>query len=96
MKPKFQKGNPGKPKGAKNKKTLKLRETITNFLDNNFKVIVEDFKKLDPKDRAKLYVDLLPYSISKLQSMTMDIQFENLSDQQLDEIIEKLKKASKQ
>ena len=95
MKKLFKKGNPGKPKGAKNKKSLQLRETISNFLNDNFEIVVNDFKTLDPKDRSKLYVDLLPYSISKLQSVTMDMQFDQLSDEQINSIIETLKQSAK-
>ncbi len=66
-------GNPqGKPKGAKNKTGLQLRETITDFLNDNFTKIVKDFNTLKPKDRVKLYCDLLQYGLPKLQSVTLE------------------------
>ena len=93
----FQKGksgNPeGKPKGVKNKIGLQLRETITNFLSDNFNVVTQDFKKLTPKERAKLYCDLLQYGLPKLQAISTEFQFERLTEEQLDEVIENLKKA---
>ena len=88
-------GNPaGKPKGAKNKVTLQLRELISQFLEERFETIVTDFKKLEPKERVKFYCDLLQFGLPKLQSVSTEIDFEKLTDEQLDEIIERLKKSS--
>lgn len=68
-------GNPsGKPKGAKNKIGEKLRETISDFLTENFERVKQDFGELAPKERAKLYCDLLQYGLPKLQSVTMEIE----------------------
>ncbi|MCE3279689.1 MAG: hypothetical protein K0S44_1880 [Bacteroidetes bacterium] len=89
---KGQSGNPaGKPKGAKNKTGEKLRETITNFLEKEFETIKKDFKKLSPKERAKLYTDLLPFSVPKLQAMSLEMDFGKMSEDQLDQIINELK-----
>lgn len=89
---KGQSGNPtGKPPGAKNKIGIQLRETISNFLIDNFDVIQKDFKKLQPKDRAKLYCDLLQYGLPRLQAISNEFQFEKLTDDQLTEVIETLK-----
>ena len=88
-------GNPaGKPKGAKNKVTLQLRELITQFLEEKFETIVSDFKKLEPKERVKFYCDLLQFGLPKLQSVSTEIEFEKLTEEQLDEIIERLKKSA--
>lgn len=86
-----QSGNPaGKPKGAKNKVSSNLRETITAFLSDNFSKIEQDFHAMPQKDRAKLYCDLLQYGLPKLQTMSMDLGFEKLSDDELGEIINQL------
>jgi len=84
----------GRPVGAKNKTGLQLRETISDFLTDNFEKIVDDFHSLKPKDRVKLYCDLLQYGLPKLQAMSMEFDFEKLTDEQLDEIIEKLKQSA--
>lgn len=84
-------GNPsGKPKGVKNKVGIQLRETITNFLSENFSIITQDFEKLHPKERAKLYCDLLQYGLPRLQAISTEFQFEQLTDEQLEEIINRL------
>ncbi len=85
-------GNPnGKPKGAKDKINQELRQRISDFLNGEFETVTNDFKKLDPKDKLKFYTDLMQYGIPKLQATTLDIDFEQMSDAQLDYIIEQLK-----
>ena len=42
--PKFEKGNPGKPKEAKNKSTQLVRDGIKSFFDDNFVKIQEDLE----------------------------------------------------
>jgi len=89
-------GNPsGKPPGARNKTGLQLRETITNFLSENFPKVIEDFNSLKPRDRVKLYCDLLQYGLPKLQSVSLGFDLERLTDDQLDEVIEQLKQSAK-
>jgi hypothetical protein len=88
-------GNPaGKPKGAKTKVNLELREKITAFLDGEFETVQEDFKKLEPKDKLKFYTDLLQYGLPKLQNTSLGFDFESLNDDQLDEIIQRLTNAA--
>lgn len=85
-------GNPsGKPKGANNKLGLPLREKISDFLETNFEKIIEDFQTLQPRERAKLFIDLLQYSLPRLQAVSNDISFEKLNDEQLDYLLESLK-----
>lgn len=83
----------GRPKGTINKINKELREKINDFLDGNFEKVKADFLKLEPKDRLKFYTELLPYSIPKLQAGTLDIalDFDSMTEQDLDKIIEKLK-----
>lgn len=88
-------GNPkGKPPGAVNKNTKELRETVSNFLLSNFEQVVKDFKQLPPKDRTRLYCDLLQYGLPRLQNVSMDLEFEQMTEQELDRIINELKQSA--
>lgn len=90
---KFQPGNKaggGRKKGSKNKAGKTLRDTITLFLEDQFDEIRACFETLPPKDRAKLYIELLTFGLPKLQASTLDVSFDNLNDDQLNEIFQKL------
>ena len=80
----------GKPPGAKNKINAELRVMINNFLNDEFETIKEDFKKLDPKDKLKFYTDLLNYGLPKLQATSLELDFEKMTESDLDLIIEGL------
>lgn len=84
-------GNPvGRPRGSANRINQQLRETITDFLECNFQKIMDDFEELGPKDRVKLYCDLLQYGLPKLQAVQIESEIERLPDDQLDLIIQKI------
>lgn len=91
---KGQSGNiTGRPVGATNKNTNRLREWITDFLDENKDRIKEDWLLLEPKDRIVLFEKLLKYSLPTLQATTLSTDFESLTDTDLDKIISELKRA---
>lgn len=88
---KGQSGNPGgRPKGSGNKVKTQLRETITAFLDENFEKVKDDFSKLKPGERIRMYLELLQYGVPKLQSVQIETEFDNLTDEQLQEIVDRL------
>lgn len=87
----FQKGNSGRPKGKPNKITGTLRQWVNGFIENNTEQIEADFKALEAKDRVLIFEKLLRYSLPTLQATSLNIDFEKLSDEQLDEIINRLK-----
>jgi hypothetical protein len=63
-------GNPsGKPKGAINKTTKEIRETITLIVSNNIDTIQNDLDELSPRDRVKVLVDLIQYITPKLKAV---------------------------
>ena len=84
----FAKGNPGKPKGAVVKVSVKVREAIVNFLEANVDKIQEDFDKLGPRARLQFVAEILPYAAPKLSSIQHEgevnagitIRFENSRD----------------
>jgi hypothetical protein len=67
---KFAPGNPGKPKGAVVKVSVKVREAIVNFLEDNIDQVQADFKALKtPKDRLQFIAEILPYAAPKLSAV---------------------------
>jgi|688.fasta_scaffold1162818_1 hypothetical protein len=91
----YGKGNPGKPHGAKNK----MRERVKSFVETNLENLQTYFDQLEPRDKVKVLTDLLPFVISKLQSVSMTdaegnnlepkahIQYEKLSPELLKELL---------
>lgn len=64
----FLPGNPGKPKGSSKNK---LRDEIRTFLNANWANFPEWFSKLKPKEKIDTMLDLMPYAVSRLQSVAM-------------------------
>ena len=80
----------GRPAGKPNKVTGSLRQMINEFLGDNWQQMNNDFKALEPKDRITFYEKLLQYGLPKLQNTTLSTDFEKLSDEQLDFVINEL------
>jgi len=81
----------GRKKGVPNKITIDLRQWIKDFIDDNREQIKKDWKGLEPKDRIILFEKLLKYSLPTLQATTVTTDFEKLTDEQLDFIINQLR-----
>lgn len=90
----FKKGQGGRKQGSPNKITVNLREWVNGFIDDNREQIKADWKALEPKDRIVMFEKLLKYSLPTLQATSLTTDFEKLSDEQLDEIINRLKQSS--
>lgn len=90
-----QSGNPaGRPKGAKNKASDEVKAMVERMITGNAGALEKTFKALKGKAKIKALTDLLPYVIPKQQSVSASIDFENFTDEQLDEIINRLIKKS--
>lgn len=88
-------GNPsGRPTGAKNKVNAQVKEFIEGLLIDNTEDLKKEFKELKGRDKIKAFVDLLPYVVPKLASSSFDIDLERLSDEQLDELYDRILKAA--
>lgn len=88
-----QSGNPsGRPPGAVNKLNRSIRELMHDFLIEKIEELPALWGKLSPRDKVNFIKDIMPYYKAKLQAISIsDLDFENLSDEQLDLIINKLK-----
>jgi len=84
-------GNPaGRKPGAINKVTGELRERIKNFLDGNFETIEKDFKTLDSEKRVALFEKYMKYCLPQLQTTSIDLNIENMTDSELDLVISRI------
>lgn len=87
----LQKGNTnnpnGRPKGKANRTTDELRSLLQNFIDANIETLQNDFDQLEVKDRLTFIERLLKHVLpAPLQEL------ERLTDDQLDQLINRLKK----
>jgi len=82
----------GRLPGALNKVAKDLRLTIVDFLETNWNEVIELWSNLEPKDKIKFYETLMQYAVPKMQSVAvdLDLNLENLTEKQLDYIIETL------
>jgi hypothetical protein len=84
-------GNPnGRPNGSVNKITEQIRKKVLDFVENNIDNIQIDFDKLKkPEYKLKFLLDLLNFTIPKMQSAKIDLQsnqipdYSNLSDEEI-------------
>ena len=81
----------GRKKSSLNKVPKDLRLSITEFLQNNFDEVVEEWQKLEsPKDKLSFFKDLLKFAVPTLQSTSLQVDFDKMSDEQLDQVVDKL------
>lgn len=88
-----QSGNPsGRPRGAVNKLNRTIKELMHDFLTEKIQELPALWEKLSPRDKVNFIKDIMPYYKAKIQAISInDLDFECLSDEQLDMIINKLK-----
>ena len=87
----FKKGEGGRPKGKPNRITAELREWISEFIHNNKEKIQHDFDSLEAKDRIMIFEKLLKFALPALQATSLTTDFDRMTDDQLDRIINELK-----
>ncbi len=76
----------GRPKGTPNRTTEQIREAVRLFIDDNLQSLQDDFDQLEPKDRLAFFERLLKHVMP-----TPLNDLERLSDDQLDQLIQRLK-----
>ncbi len=83
-------GNPGgKPKGVQHADTIRLRSIVGQLLEDNYAQIIEDMKKLKPRERVQAWINLLEFSVPKLQRSEMNLNIDQLSDEQIDAMFQR-------
>lgn len=90
----FIKGNTagGRKKGSKNKITQKVRETFLHFINANLDRMQKDFDGLEPRERFKVLFDMAKYVMPTLKSVEFGNVLDELSEEDFNILIEKLKK----
>ena len=88
---KGQTGNPqGRPKGTPNKVTADVKTWLAGLIDNNRQQVEDDLKALEPKERLMILERLMQYTVPKQQAVSAQIDLNNLTDEQLNIIINDL------
>ena len=94
---KFTKNNPGKQKGSSKNK---IRDEIRTFLNERWQDFPTWFDVLKPKEKIETMLDLMPYAVSRLQSISQTddqgnslepkatIDYSRLSEATLKEILQ--------
>ena len=70
----FISGNPGKPKGSKNKITSEQRKRIEKVLAMLDETLDEDLEKMKAKERVDLWAALQEYIQPKLQRTQVEVE----------------------
>jgi len=89
---KGQTNNPkGRPKGSKNKVTANLRNWVQSVVIDNRQQFTTDLQLLEPYERVKLITQLLGYVLPRLQAVETAVNFNDLTDEQINIIVDRLK-----
>lgn len=80
----------GRPLGVPNKITANLKDRVNLLIENNFDKLQTDLDTIDPKDRLSIMLKLMEYVLPKQKETKID--FSNLSDTEIDELINRITK----
>jgi len=62
----------GRPKGVTNKIGQYTKEQIVRFLTEKWDTFLDDYEHIvDRKERAKIFLELIPYVVPKCQSVSV-------------------------
>ncbi len=80
----------GRTTGTKNKVTADFREKINSFLSKNWEQVQHDFNVMEPKDRLQFLEKLLKYSVPVLSAVSAIVEYEKMSDEDLELLVNKI------
>lgn len=79
----------GRQKGTPNKATANLKNTIQQIVEKSFETIEDDLQDMETKDRVGFILKLVEFIQPKMRETKID--FTSLSDEEIDELINRLK-----
>lgn len=82
----------GRQKGTPNRVTASVKEWVAQVIDKNRRQMERDIKSLEPKDRLQMLEKLMQYVVPKQQTVSANVDFNKLSDEQLNTLIDELTK----
>jgi hypothetical protein len=71
-KPKGSKKSGGRIMGTPNKSTKKVKEVLTQFIDEKFPDVITAWDGLEPVDKVKTYISLVKYVMPTLASVKVE------------------------
>jgi hypothetical protein len=71
---KFQKGNQAAKSRGPNKVSMRVKESIVNFLEKTVDAIQESFDTLTPLQKIHFLAEILPYATPKLSSVQSEVE----------------------
>jgi hypothetical protein len=89
------KGTPktgGRKKGTPNKITADTKDWFVYLLNNNRERLEKALDTMDDKELWDTFQKIFPYIVPKMQSMEAKIDFNQFSDEQIDQIINELQR----
>lgn len=89
-KPRGSKKTGGRKAGTPNKTTNKVKQSLQEFFENNWDGIQDHYDSLPPKDKLLWMKELMPYLAPKQSSNDNKIRFEDMSDEMLDALVNKI------
>ena len=82
----------GRAKGTPNKVTTSVKEWLSELINANREQVEADLKKLKPRERLAVLEKFMQYVVPRQQAVSAKIDFDSLTDGQLDEIVGRLTK----
>jgi len=82
----------GRQKGTPNKVTSTVKEWLAQLIDKNRRQMERDIKDLEPKDRLQVLEKLMQYVVPKQQAVQAEVDFNKMTDEQLDTLVSELTK----
>ena len=79
----------GRKIGTPNKITSNLKATIQGIVERQFETLEDDLEQMDGKDKVNAVLKLIEYILPKQREQK--INFSDMSDSEIDELINRLK-----